>query len=83
MKSDKVVVFRKWNNKEIRVRFDMQGVFIETGLDGFREELLKTVQEKLPKLGFNLSSQKISEIVNLTVENALNELFDDMKELTR
>ena len=83
MSNDKIIVFRKWNSKEIRVRFDQSGVFIESGLDGFKEELLKTVREKLPKLGFNLSSAKIAEIVNLTVENAFNELIDDMKEQTR
>jgi hypothetical protein len=83
MYKSKIIVYRKWNNKEIKVAFTKEEVRIETGLEDFREQMLKTIESRIPDLGLNLSSKKIREITMRAVQESFDEMISDMKQQTQ
>lgn len=83
MTREKIVIRRGWKDPEIKVGFSHEGVFIEMSKEDFRQEFDERMKKELPKLGFNLSSEKIRQIVSETFNKVWKDYTLELQEYTK
>jgi len=77
----RVVIKREWQDAEIKVQFNEQGVSLEAGLSDFQRRFLEVLE--VPKVALNLSQNSIDMKVKEAVKTALAKTISEMKSASK